>query len=69
MYEFYIKDMKFVIGKNENNMVPSLGLLGGHHSDELFVVDLTVAINISFSDHLVNLFVRQFFSQICHHVT
>lgn len=40
-----------------------------HHSDELFVVDVTVAIDVCFSDHFVNLLVSQFFSKVSHHVS
>lgn len=37
-------------------------LLGGHHCDELLVVNLAVSINVSFPDHLVNLLIRQLLS-------
>ena len=39
-----------------------------HHSDEFFVVDVSVSIDVGLSDHFINLFVSQLFSQICHHV-
>ena len=44
-------------------------LLGHHHLDELFVVDLAVAINISFTDHFVDLFVGKFLAEISHNMT
>ncbi len=34
-------------------------LVGHHHLDELLVVDLAVAVNVSLADHLVNLLVGQ----------
>jgi len=34
-----------------------------------FVIDLTVTIDISLTDHLVDLLVCEFLAQICHHVT
>jgi hypothetical protein len=33
------------------------------------VVDIAVAIDISFFDHILDLIVRQLFSQVCHHTT
>jgi hypothetical protein len=31
-----------------------------HHLDKLFIVDLTITVNISLTDHFINLFVGQF---------
>merc|ERR1711998_229001 len=45
------------------------GLLGHHDLDELFVVDLSIAINISFADHLVDLLVSELLAQVGHHMT
>jgi len=44
-------------------------LLGHHHLDEFFVVDLTISINISFTDHFIDFFIGEFFSQIGHDVS
>ncbi len=30
-------------------------LFGGHHLDELLIVDLSITINVSLADHLINL--------------
>ena len=43
--------------------------LAGHHGDEFFVVDLAVAVDIGFADHLVHFLVRQLLAQVGHHVT
>jgi len=40
-----------------------------HHSYEFFIVDVTVSVNISLSDHLINLLVSQLFSEVGHHVS
>merc|ERR1719152_535184 len=40
-----------------------LGSVGHHHSDELFVVDLSITVDISFSDHLIDFFVSQFLTE------
>ena len=37
-----------------------------HHSYEFFVVDLSITINISFSDHFINFFVSKFFTKSGH---
>ena len=34
-----------------------------------FVIDLAVAVDVSLANHLVDLFIGQLLSQICHHVT
>lgn len=48
-------------------------LIGGsschHHPYELFVVDVSVSVDISFSDHLVDLLVSQLLSQVSHYVS
>ncbi len=46
-----------------------MSLLRHHHRDELFVVDLTVAVDVSLADHLVNLLVREFLTEVSHHVS
>jgi len=43
-------------------------LFRGHHRDELFVVDLTVAVNVGLPDHLVDLLISQLLSQVGHDV-
>merc|ERR550537_1977948 len=43
-------------------------LLGHHHLHELLVVDLAVAVDISLTDHLVNLLVRELLAEVRHHV-
>lgn len=43
-------------------------ILGHHHLDELFVVDLTITIDISFADHLIDFLVRQLLTQVGHDV-
>jgi len=44
-------------------------LLRCHHRHEFLVVDLTVAINVRFPDHLVYLLVGQLLAQIGHNVS
>jgi len=39
-----------------------------HELYELLVVDGTIAINISLSDHLIDFLVSEFLTQICHYV-
>lgn len=41
-------------------------LLGNHHSDELFVVDLTISINIGFTDHLIHLLISELLPKVRH---
>ncbi|KAK8957619.1 hypothetical protein KSP39_PZI001215 [Platanthera zijinensis] len=41
-------------------------LLGHHEFDKLLVVDLSITINISFADHLINLLICQLLSKVCH---
>merc|ERR1712118_111856 len=43
-------------------------LLGHHHLDKFLIIDLPISINISFTDHLINLLIGQLFSKVCHHV-
>merc|ERR1711879_105825 len=40
-----------------------------HHADELLVVDVTITINISLSDHLIDFLVGEFLSKVGHNVT
>lgn len=40
-----------------------------HHSNKLFVINVSITVNISFSDHFVDLLVSKFFTQVCHYVT
>merc|ERR1719203_1429887 len=44
----------------------SLGSLGHHHLDELFVVDLPIAVDISLADHLVDLLIGELFPEVGH---
>jgi hypothetical protein len=47
-----------------NRRLPAcLWLFGHHHLEELLVVDLTIAIDISLADHLVDLLVRELLSE------
>jgi len=46
-----------------------MNLLSHHHSDEFFVVDVTITIDISFSDHFIDFFVSQLFTQVGHNVS
>ena len=46
-----------------------LFLLGHHHLDEFFVVNLTISVDIGFADHLVYFFVGKLLAQIGHNVT
>ena len=43
--------------------------LSHHHADELLVVNVTVTIDVSLTDHLIDLFVGQLLTKICHDVT
>ena len=42
---------------------------GHHHPHELFVVDVSVSINVCLSNHLVYFLVSQFLTQVGHHVS
>ena len=44
-------------------------LLGHHHLDELLVVDLTITIDIGFTDHLIDFLIGQFLTEVGHDVT
>ncbi len=44
-------------------------LLGHHHLDEFFVVDLTVTVNIGFTDQLIDFVIGQLFTEVGHDVT
>mmetsp|Transcript_2178 Transcript_2178/g.7340 ORF Transcript_2178/g.7340 Transcript_2178/m.7340 type:complete len:210 (+) Transcript_2178:1150-1779(+) len=43
-------------------------LLGHHHLDELLVVDLAVAVDVGFAEHLVDFFVGELFAEVGHDV-
>lgn len=43
-------------------------LFAGHHRDEFLVVDLSVAVDVCFSDHLVDFLVRQLLAEVGHDV-
>lgn len=43
-------------------------LLGHHHLDKLFVVDLSITINIGFTDHFIDFFVSEFLAKVGHNV-
>jgi len=43
-------------------------LLGHHHLDELFVVNLAVTVDIGLADHLVDLLIRELLAEVRHHV-
>lgn len=43
--------------------------LGNHHSNELLVVDVTITIDISLSDHLIDFLVGQLLSKVGHDVS
>merc|ERR550537_12012 len=43
--------------------------LGHHHLDKLLVVDLTITVNISLSDHFIHFFISELLAEICHHMT
>lgn len=43
-------------------------LLGNHHSDKFLIVNLTITIDIGFTDHLVNLFVSELLTQVGHNM-
>merc|ERR1711924_303810 len=45
------------------------GLLGHHHLDELFVVDLAITINVSLTDHFIDFFVGELLAEVGHDVT
>ena len=42
---------------------------GHHHSHELFVVDMSISIDVCLADHFVDLLVCEFFYQVGHHVS
>jgi hypothetical protein len=41
---------------------------GHHHPHELFVIDVSVSVNVSLADHLVYFLIGQLLSQVGHHV-
>merc|ERR1711997_618563 len=46
----------------------SLSSLRHHHLDELFVIDLSVTIDVRLADHLIHLFISKFLAKVCHDV-
>ena len=41
--------------------------VGGHHNVKLFVVDLTVSVNVDIVNQALDLFFVQFLTQVHHH--
>jgi hypothetical protein len=54
---------------DKNEVVVGRILFGHHHLHEFFVVDLTISINVRFTDHLINFFVSELLSEVCHDMT
>ena len=44
------------------------GSLGHHHFHKLLIVDLAITINVSLTDHLVHLFIRELLTKVGHDV-
>ena len=65
-HPFQTQDTKLYASKSTNKGLPSLGQ---HHPHKLLVIHLAIAIHVSFSDHLLHFFVRQFLPEICHHMS
>ena len=42
--------------------------LSHHHSDELFVVDVTVTVDIGLSDHFIDLLIGELLAKVSHHM-
>ena len=42
--------------------------LSHHHSNELLIVDVSVTVDISLSDHFIDLLVSQFLAEISHNM-
>jgi len=55
------KKKNSVINNDEWYVIWSL-LFWCHHCNEFFVINLTISINICFTNHLINFFIRQFFT-------
>jgi len=53
---------------DDGHEVTAPALLGGHHCHELFVIDLSVTVNVGFTDHLVDFLVCEFLAEVCHDV-
>merc|ERR1712187_187498 len=49
-------------------LMPKSPSLGHHHLHELLIVDLTIAIDICLSNHLINLLIRQLLAEVRHHM-
>merc|ERR1712061_468322 len=45
---------------------PVLESLGHHHLHKLLVVDLAIAVDVRFPNHLINLLVGELLTQVCH---
>jgi len=43
-------------------------LLGHHHLDELLIIDLAITVRVGLTNHLVNLFICEFLTQVRHDV-
>merc|ERR1711981_533961 len=43
------------------------GFEEAYHRNEFFVIDLAVTINICFSNHFIDLLVRELLPEVCHH--
>merc|ERR1712187_1054555 len=40
-----------------------------HHLDKLFIVDLTITIDVRFPNHFINFLICQFLTKVRHHMT
>ena len=54
---------------NKVGTIRNLFLLTHHHVNEFIVVNLSVSVDVGFPDHLVDLLVSEFFTEIGHDVT
>merc|ERR1712107_5922 len=69
MYDPLMKCVKNMQGRTSfAHMVFMKGSLGTHHLHKFFIVDLTIPVNVCLPDHLINLLVCQFFTEVCHHM-
>lgn len=55
--------------KEITNIDISNPLLRHHHLNEFFVIDLAISVNISFTNHLINLLIGELLTQVGHNVT
>ena len=44
-------------------------LKGKLKKNQTFIVNLSISIYISFSDHFVDFFIRQLLTEVCHHMS